>query len=274
MIVVIIMTLGLEPVARSSLCDAVFDQLAGQILSSHIEPGQPLPSERDLCKALGVNRGALREALKRLAQAGLIEQRHGGGTTVLDYRRSGGLDLLTRLLFSPDGEPDLKVARSIMEMRAALAPDIARLCARRAEPTLLPRLRGVIERMRDAAEPEDLERLQLLSLELWELLVSGADNIAYRLAFNTLRHTYEQIRGALVIALADELRQIDACAELVEAVAARDGARAHVCASAIVERGSQGVSAAIELLDQLHAMHAMHAMHAHAAGHDQSREPT
>ena len=242
------MTLGLEPVARSSLCDAVFDQLAAQILTRRIEP---LPSERDLCKALGVNRGALREALKRLAQAGLIEQRHGGSTTVLDYRRSGGLDLLTRLLFSPNGEPDLKVARSIMEMRAALAPDIARLCALRAGPKLVVQLRAVLDHMREAAEPEDLERLQVLSLELWELLVTGADNIAYRLAFNTLRHTYEQIREALVIALASELRQINACADLIAAVAAGDGARAHTCAGAIVERGSQGVLAAIELLDHI-----------------------
>ncbi|KIG18773.1 Transcriptional regulator, GntR family protein [Enhygromyxa salina] len=245
------MTLGLEPVARSSLSDAVFDQIAAQILTSRIEPGQPLPSERDLCKALGVNRGALREALKRLVQAGLIEQRHGGGTTVLDYRRSGGLDLLTRLLLAPDGQPDLKVARAIMEMRAALAPDIAKLCAQRATPQLIPQLRAVIRNMQAAAAPEDLERLQVLSLELWELLVTGADNIAYRLAFNTLRHTYEQIREALVIALANELRQVNACHALVEAVAVGDAARAHARATKIVERGSEGVLAALELFDQL-----------------------
>lgn len=247
------MTLGLEPVARSSLSDAVFEQLAGQILSRRIEPGQPLPSERDLSKALSVNRGAVREALKRLAQAGLIEQRHGGGTTVLDYQRTAGLDLLSQLLISPSGEPDLHVARSIMEMRAALAPDIARLCALRAKPETLRLLREVVVDMRAAAgsTPEDLERLQILSLELWELLVTGADNIAYRLAFNTLRHTYEQIREALVIALAEELRQVETCAALVAAVEAGDGARAHACAAEILALGSEGVLAAIELFGQL-----------------------
>ncbi|PRQ02022.1 HTH-type transcriptional regulator Mce2R [Enhygromyxa salina] len=245
------MTLGLEPIVRSSLPDAVFDQLADQILSRRLEPGDPLPSERELSTALGVNRGALREALKRLAQAGLIEQRHGGGTRVLDYRRTAGLDLLTRLLLTPQGQPDLHVARSIMEMRTALAPDIARLCALRAGPALHERLREIVGEMREASEPEQLDRLQLLSLELWELLVSGADNIAYRLAFNTLRHTYEQIREALVIALADELRQVEACAQLVAAIERRDGELAFTTARAIVERGSQGVLAAIELLGEL-----------------------
>lgn len=245
------MTLGLEPVARSSLSDAVFDQLAQQILSRRVEPGAALPPERELAKALGVNRGAIREGLKRLAQAGLIEQRHGGATTVLDYRRHAGLDLLTRLLVTPDGEPDRHVARSIMEMRAALGPDVARLCAQRADAELVGMLRELIVDMRKAADPEDLERLQLLSLELWDLLVQGADNIAYRLAFNTLRHTYEQIREALVIALADELRQVELCAALVEAIAARKPERARTHAGAIVQRGSDGILAALELLDDL-----------------------
>jgi GntR family transcriptional regulator, transcriptional repressor for pyruvate dehydrogenase complex len=240
------MVLGLAPVARASLSDAVFNQLASQILARRVEPGQPLPSERDLCKALGVNRGALREALKRLAQAGLIEQRHGGATMVLDYRRSAGLDLLSRLLISPTGEPDLLVARSIMEMRAALAPDIARLCALRADADLRRMLHDIVVDMR-AAGPDQLDRLQVLSLELWELLVTGADNIAYRLAFNTLRQTYEQIRGALVMALAGELRAIDECARLVEAIDARDGELAWRNAAAIVQHGTRGVMTAIEL---------------------------
>ena len=251
------MTLGLEPVARSSLSDAVFDQLAQQILSRRVAPGVALPPERELAKALGVNRGAVREGLKRLAQAGLIEQRHGGATTVLDYRLHAGLDLLTKLLVSPTGEPDHHVARSVMEMRAALAPDVARLCALRATPELTGMLRDLVTDMRGAAgddeRPEDLARLQQLSLELWDLLVSGADNIAYRLAFNTLRHTYEQIREALVVALADELRQVDLCAGLVEAIAHRNPDRARAHASAIVQRGSDGILAALELLTQLDA---------------------
>lgn len=243
------MSLGLEPVSRTSLSDAVFDQLAGQILAERIAPGEALPPERDLSKALGVNRGAIREALKRLAQAGLVQQRHGGGTTVLDYRRSAGLDLLSRLLISPAGEPDLHVVRSIMEMRAALAPDIARLCALRSGPALHRELEATLAQIRAAAS--DLDQLQTLSLELWELLVTGADNIAYRLAFNTLRETYEQIREALVIALSAELGAIDRCAALVTAVIAGEGEAARRQATALVALGSEGLLAAIELYGQL-----------------------
>ncbi len=274
------MTLGLQPVARSSLSDAVFEQLCAQILARRVGPGEPLPSERDLSKALGVNRGAIREGLKRLAQAGLIEQRHGGGTLVLDFRRTASLDLLSRLLYQADGSPNLEVARSIMEMRAALAPDVARLCAERADDRVVDELAAVAEQMREvldtsptrvgpdgptksiwlsgdseqvATQMAVLEQLQLLSLEFWDLLVTGSDNIAYRLAFNTLRQSYEQIREALLIPLAEELRSVDECRRLVAAVRAGDSRTARAAAETIVGRGTEGVLTGLELLDQLGA---------------------
>src|SRR4051794_169726 len=107
----------LEPVARQSVSDAVFDQLQGEILAGRLAAGEALPSERALTDLLGVNRQAVREALKRLDQAGLVEINHGGVTRARDYRLSAGLDLLASLLQRPDGRVDVAVARSIVEMR-------------------------------------------------------------------------------------------------------------------------------------------------------------
>ncbi|MBL4684272.1 MAG: FadR family transcriptional regulator, partial [Nannocystaceae bacterium] len=133
----------LQRIAKKTLSDEVFEQLSTQIVYGRLDPGVNLPSERDLGETLGVNRGAIREALRRLSQAGLVRISQGGGTKVLDFRRSGGLDLLPRLVFLADGKVDLDVARSIMEMRAALAPDIARLCARRADADVAAALHDI-----------------------------------------------------------------------------------------------------------------------------------
>jgi GntR family transcriptional repressor for pyruvate dehydrogenase complex len=65
---------------------------------------------------LGVSRPAVREALKRLSAAGLVEVRQGDRTTGRDFRRHAGLDLLPRLLVR-NGELDVAVARSILETR-------------------------------------------------------------------------------------------------------------------------------------------------------------
>src|SRR5258706_14191104 len=113
---------ALTPVRKQSLSDAVFEQLRGQILTGAMAPGSPLPAERVLCEALGVNRGSVREALRRLEQSRLVSVRHGGTSHVLDYRASAGLDLLAELIIAPGGGFDTRVVRAIVEMRSALAP--------------------------------------------------------------------------------------------------------------------------------------------------------
>ena len=111
----------LQPVSRRSVPDEVYDQLVGELVDGGLAPGESLPSERRLAELLGVSRPAVREALQRLAHAGLVEVRQGDATTVRDFRRLGGLDLLPRLLVF-GGQIDLKVARSILEARLYVGP--------------------------------------------------------------------------------------------------------------------------------------------------------
>src|SRR3978361_1150962 len=83
--------MALKPVARRLVPADVFDQLLGEVVDGELSAGDPLPSERRLAEVLRVSRPAVREALQRLSQAGLVEVRHGGSTTVRDYRTSAGL---------------------------------------------------------------------------------------------------------------------------------------------------------------------------------------
>src|SRR3569623_2079182 len=106
----------LHPVSRRSVPDAVFDQVLCEVVSGALGPGEPLPSERRLAEVLGVSRPAVREALQRMAQTRLVEVRHGGSTTVRDFRRYAGLDLLPSLLLRA-GSIDVPVVRSVVEAR-------------------------------------------------------------------------------------------------------------------------------------------------------------
>ncbi len=233
--------MGLRKIAKKTLSDEVYEQLSGEIVEGRFGPGISLPAERQLCDTLGVNRGAIREALSRLAQAGLVSISQGGGTKVLDFRRSAGLDLLGRLLFARDGTIDLPVARSVMEMRAALGPDIARLAARRAGSADVAVLRQIIESMEAASAHEDLGELQALSLRFWDAMVRSSGNIAYELAFNTLRETYDQLRDVLVQVMADEVRDVRSHRAIAEAVARGDELSAKHVAAALMEQGTRRV---------------------------------
>ncbi len=118
--------------AKQSVSDSVFQQILGRIIWGELEPGSQLPGERLLGETLGVNRGAIREATKRLEQAGLLSIQHGGGTRVLDFRASGALSLLADLCVGRSGKLDLEIMRSIVELRNSIFPDVARRAAQRA----------------------------------------------------------------------------------------------------------------------------------------------
>src|ERR1700712_92875 len=118
----------------STVSSQIHASLRGDILGGRFGAGDALPSERALSEELGASRHAVREALKRLQQAGLISISQGGSTRVRDWRRHGGLDLMLALGAAGEPPPEgLGLVRSLFEMRASVGADAARLAATRAD---------------------------------------------------------------------------------------------------------------------------------------------
>src|SRR4051794_15255807 len=88
---------------RMAVAGRVFTQLAESVL--RYEPGEKLPTQRALAAELGVTMTALREALKRLEQLGLVEVRHGDAMRVADWRSSGGGGGVGARAFPAGGPP-------------------------------------------------------------------------------------------------------------------------------------------------------------------------
>ena len=158
--------MALQPVNRRSVPEDVFDQIVAEVLSGDMQPGEALPSERRLAEVLGVSRPAVREAIKRLTEAGLVEVRQGDATTVRDFRRHAGLDLLPRLLIRA-GEVDLSVVRSILETRLHNGPKVAELAARRRRPGVADLLDGSIAALAAEDDPVERQRHALRSGITW-----------------------------------------------------------------------------------------------------------
>lgn len=235
----------LKPVEKKSLSDAVYEQLRDQIVLGVMEPGAALPSERALCEMLDVNRGAVREALKRLEQARLVSIQHGGATRVLDFKETAGTDLLAQLLVSPDGSINTSVARSVMELRSALGVDIVRRCVERA-PEVADLLEGTIDEMRNAA---DLEALRELDMTFWALLVDGSQNVAYQLVFNSIRDIYDQLAEVLAQVVRGELEDIETRVRMVESIREKDTDSAEFYARDLLSRGEATMARLAEKLD-------------------------
>ncbi|MGH3414548.1 MAG: FadR/GntR family transcriptional regulator [Marmoricola sp.] len=235
----------LQPVSRRSVPDEVYDQLLTELMDGELVPGASLPGERRLAELLGVSRPAVREALQRLAHAGYVEVRQGGATTVRDFRRVGGLDLLPRLLLTGGGL-DLAVARSILEARAYVGPRIAELAAARAGRSLAAPLAEAVARLE---EDEDPVARQRAALTYWELLVEGADSVAFRLMFNSMRAAYLPLLDALATVMSAEVDQVDTYRRLADAVVAGDGPRAHELAAELLGTATTALLALIEDLE-------------------------
>ena len=79
---------NVEPIKREPLATEIARRLVDYLLAGGVEPGERMPSERQLAQAFGVGRSAIREALKALTLLGLVEVRHGDGTyRVTSFRR-------------------------------------------------------------------------------------------------------------------------------------------------------------------------------------------
>ncbi|WP_033289870.1 FadR/GntR family transcriptional regulator [Amycolatopsis jejuensis] len=119
--------------------------LIDYLLSGEVEPGQKIPSERQLAEALGVGRSTIREAIKSLELLGLVEQRVGDGT----YLSGSSSELLPQviqwgLLLTVHQREDMLEARRHLEVL------LAGLAAENRTEEQLTRLRELIEQMRSA----------------------------------------------------------------------------------------------------------------------------
>lgn len=215
------------PILREAVSDLVFGRLVDAILSGSIGAEEALPSERELAETFQVNRHAIREALKRLQQAGLVRISQGGKTRALDWRQHAGLDVLS-LLASTGSVPAARVLHDILTMRRSIGSDAAALCAARATDSQLTDIVAA------AAAYDGFDG----DLAFWTAVVDGSDNLAYRLGLNTLVAAFLDLGIDVVSSLGLDAELVDPTAhqELAAAIAARDPERARALAHDLLSR--------------------------------------
>jgi GntR family transcriptional repressor for pyruvate dehydrogenase complex len=233
----------LHAIRSRSLSEQVFEQVAAEIITGRYAPGSHLPAERALTVVFDVNRHVVREALKRLEQIGLVKISQGGGTKVLDFKRHAGLDLLAIMSeYARGGDDVAAIWLAVLEMRAAIASDLARLCALRADAEVKQDLVLLAQQMKATSSDDELFRLDV---RFWERLADGAGNIAYRLALNTMTRSVE-VKGTLAIQWSVyELKKGEFRLPIATAIASGDAARAEAVTRAAMRAAVENFEASI-----------------------------
>ncbi len=82
---------GVKIERRTPVTEQIRELVRERIASGELQPGDRLPSFRELAQTLGVPAPTVNLALKPLVKQGVIERRHGHGTFVAERRKSKGL---------------------------------------------------------------------------------------------------------------------------------------------------------------------------------------
>ncbi|MDO6432477.1 FadR/GntR family transcriptional regulator [Flavitalea sp. BT771] len=101
---------------RHSLADAVVSKLQQQLSLGEYQPGEKLPSEPELMEQFGVGRSTIREAIRILANTGMVCVRQGSGTFVEEQK--GISEPLSQRLKRAAAH-DLDEVRQLLEMKIA-----------------------------------------------------------------------------------------------------------------------------------------------------------
>lgn len=158
-----------EPIKEAgNLTDRIVTRIEELIGNDRLEPGERLPSERDLAKMLGVSRPALREALKTLEAHGRLTVRHGQGVFIA---ASTDEMMRSRLANLEVSMMELYAMRNVLEVPAA------QWAAASASDEDLDKLRNALESEEEARKPPiDFDKLGLLDAGFHLLIVEIANN--------------------------------------------------------------------------------------------------
>ncbi|MDH6677213.1 DNA-binding FadR family transcriptional regulator [Rhodococcus sp. LBL1] len=201
---------------RNLLTDQVADQLRRRLQAGEWEIGSKLPGETTLAAELGVGRSTIREALRMLAGQGMLRARQGAGVFV--ERTEPEFD-------GWEGVLQREAITAVVEVRAAIEIEAARLAALRATDADVAAMRRALELRADAADAPDREFVDA-DIAVHRAVVAAAHNPVLSELFETfvprLADAMTEMIALLDLRHRDTEPNADEHAALVDAIAAGD----------------------------------------------------
>lgn len=163
------------PVRTRRTFEEAAEQIADGVRNGQLRVGDRLPGERTLAAQMEISRPTLREAIKVLAVAGVLEVRRGHEAGM--YVAS---DIVPAHLVRERADMRLGEVAAVLEARRIVEPGVARLAAQRAGEADLAALERSIEAMRVIVKagygPGDEDRFLQLDVQFHLALARAANN--------------------------------------------------------------------------------------------------
>ncbi|MBP7403114.1 MAG: FadR family transcriptional regulator [Clostridia bacterium] len=103
-------------IRSSTIVKSVLQAFKDMLLSGELKPGSRLPSENELVEHFGVGKSSIREVIKMLDAAGVVESRQGRGTYVCSAPKEDTLNpLIFQMILQQGTRTELLQFRQIYE---------------------------------------------------------------------------------------------------------------------------------------------------------------
>jgi GntR family transcriptional regulator, transcriptional repressor for pyruvate dehydrogenase complex len=164
-----------SPVQTRRTFEEAAEQIADRIRTGQLRVGDRLPGERALASMMEISRPTLREAVKVLVEAGVLEVRRGPGGGMLV-----ATDIVPVELVRQRSSLRLGEVAAVLEARRLVEPRVAQLAAVRATDEDLHALERSIDRMRAVLAAgygaEDEERFLRIDVQFHLALARASGN--------------------------------------------------------------------------------------------------
>ncbi|WP_030664186.1 FadR/GntR family transcriptional regulator [Streptomyces rimosus] len=136
---------------KGTVTQRAIGQIKEMIAAGTLEPGQRLPTERNLAERLGISRSSMREAVRALTVLGVLEARHGSGVYVTQLEVG---DLLETFGLVAEVSPRERLVE-LLEVRRILESAATAQAAARITEDQLAAVAGHLAVMNEATEAEE-----------------------------------------------------------------------------------------------------------------------
>jgi GntR family transcriptional repressor for pyruvate dehydrogenase complex len=199
----------------TGVTDDAIERIRDRIVTGQWGPGTRLPPENDLARQLGLSRNSLREAVRALSLARVLEVRQGDGTYVSSLEPGELLEPTLSATTLLRGRTVLE----LFEVRRLLEPEAAALAARAPNPEVVDGLRRELDRM--FAADDSAEELVEADAAFHDVIAAAPGNSVLRALLRSLSTSTARARlwhgiadrGALDQAREEHVRIYEAIAD-------------------------------------------------------------
>lgn len=215
-----------EIVRRNKVYEEVAKQIE-RLITKKLNPGDKLPSERELAEMLHVSRSSIRDAIRGLELRGLVEPRQGAGTIVREVSAEPQVNPFASALKRRQA-----LVSELLDFRKMLEPPLAARAATHASPEEISEMEEILQRQ-ERKQTEEAPAVEEDAEFHYSIALASGNSVVLRvldILMDLLRDTRErslQVRGRPQKSLAGHRRILSAI-KRHDAEAAKAAMRRHI----------------------------------------------